>query len=204
MAKALVYIHGKGGNAEEAEHYKALIPEYNVIGFDYQSQTPWEATREFSVYFDRLKNEFDSIVIIANSIGAFFAMNALSDVKLEKAFFISPIVNMEKLITDMMQWAGVDEQELMKRGRIETVFGETLSMEYLTWVRNHPVSWTIPTSILYGGNDNLQSLDTIKAFAEKTGADLTVMEKGEHWFHTEEQLDFLDQWICRYDNIITI
>lgn len=195
MAKALVYIHGKGGNAEEAEHYKGLFPDSEVIGFDYHSQTPWEAMREFSVYFDCLKSEFDSIAIIANSIGAFFAMNALSDVKLEKAFFISPIVDMEKLITDMMQWAGVDEQELMEKGRIETVFGETLSMEYLTWVRTHSVSWTIPTSILYGGNDNLQSLDTIKAFAEKIGADLTIMENGEHWFHTDEQMAFLDQWM---------
>ena len=115
MAKVLVYIHGKGGNAKEAEHYKGLFPDSEVIGFDYHSQTPWEAMREFSVYFDRLKSEFDSIAIIANSIGAFFAMNALNDIKLEKAFFISPIVDMEKLITDMMQWAGVDEQELMEK-----------------------------------------------------------------------------------------
>ena len=195
MAKALVYIHGKGGNAEEAEHYRGLISGYTVIGFDYKSQTPWEASIEFSFYFDHLKTKFDSIVIMANSIGAFFVMNASSDVKFEKAFFVSPIVDMEKLITDMMQWAGVDEQELMEKGRIKTAFGETLSKEYLTWVRNHPVSWTIPTSILYGGNDNLQSLDTIKAFAEKIGADLTIMENGEHWFHTDEQMAFLDQWM---------
>ena len=202
MAKALVYIHGKGGNAEEAEHYKGLISGYTVIGFDYKSQTPWEASIEFSLYFDHLKTKFDSIVIMANSIGAFFVMNASSDVKFEKAFFVSPIVNMEKLITDMMQRAGVDERELKKRGRIETSFGETLSMEYLTWVRNHPVSWTIPTSILYGGNDKLQSPDTIRSFAEKTKADLTVMENGEHWFHTEEQMAFLDQWLCGHDIIL--
>ena len=24
---------------------------------------------------------------------------------------------------------------------------------------------------------------------------LTVMEGGEHWFHTEEQMRFLDEWI---------
>ena len=27
-------------------------------------------------------------------------------------------------------------------------------------------------------------------------ATLTVMEGGEHWFHTEEQMDFLDRWIA--------
>ncbi len=27
------------------------------------------------------------------------------------------------------------------------------------------------------------------------GAELTVMPNGEHWFHTEEQMQFLDRWI---------
>ena len=35
----------------------------------------------------------------------------------------------------------------------------------------------------------------IKKFANKAGATLTVMEGGEHWFHTEEQMEFLDRWI---------
>ncbi len=195
MEKVVVYIHGKGGNVEEAEHYRSLFPEYKVIGFDYQSQTPWDARPEFYSFFETFRKEHDSIVIVANSIGAFFIMNALSDMQIEKAYFISPIVNMEKLITDMMQWAGVTEIDLMEKGTIETAFGETLSWEYLNWVRKHPISWSISTSVLYGSNDNLQSIDTIKAFAKESGADLTVMENGEHWFHTKEQMAFLDEWI---------
>jgi hypothetical protein len=42
MDKAILYIHGKGGNPKEAEYYKALFEEYDVIGFDYSSQSPWE------------------------------------------------------------------------------------------------------------------------------------------------------------------
>ena len=33
------------------------------------------------------------------------------------------------------------------------------------------------------------------AFAEQTGAILTVMNDGEHWFHTDRQMEFLDDWI---------
>ena len=40
MDKAILYIHGKGGNPKEAEYYKALFEEYDVIGFDYSSQSP--------------------------------------------------------------------------------------------------------------------------------------------------------------------
>ena len=60
------------------------------------------------------------------------------------------------------------------------------------------MEWPIPTSILYGENDNLTSLETIRTFADKIGADLTVMKDGEHWFHTEDQMAFLDQWIRKF------
>ena len=55
----------------------------------------------------------------------------------------------------------------------------------------------MPTKILYGDKDNLTSLETISRFAKTHNADLTVMENGEHWFHTEEQMKFLDDWIRR-------
>ena len=45
------------------------------------------------------------------------------------------------------------------------------------------------------GIDDLISLDTITRFANKHQASLTVMQDGEHWFHTEEQMLFLDNWI---------
>ena len=43
MDKAVIYIHGKGGNAEEAIHYKPLFSDCDVIGLDYTAQFPWEA-----------------------------------------------------------------------------------------------------------------------------------------------------------------
>ena len=30
---------------------------------------------------------------------------------------------------------------------------------------------------------------------------LTVMEGGDHWFHTEEQMCFLDEWIKRHESM---
>ncbi|MBR6393613.1 MAG: alpha/beta hydrolase [Ruminococcus sp.] len=195
MNKGLIYIHGKGGTAKEAEHYKILFPEYDVSGLDYEAKTPWEAQEEFRRFFDLFRTEHDDISIVANSIGAFFAMNALSDRKIEKAYFISPIVDMEKLIIEMINQEHISEKELFEKGIIETEYGETLSWEYLLWIRQNPVTWTIPTCILYGEKDNLQSIDTIRAFADRIGAGITIMENGEHWFHTEKQMKFLDNWL---------
>lgn len=195
MKKALIYVHGKGGSAAEAEHYRPLFSRGDVIGFDYQSQTPWEAKEEFSRFFDAQRDTYDSITLLANSIGAFFSMNALSEAQVDRALMISPIVHMEKLIRDMMLWAGVTEAELQQKKEIPTSFGETLSWDYLCYVRKNPICWTVPTGILYGGKDNLTSLGTISAFAEEHKADLTILPGGEHWFHTEEQMAFVDLWL---------
>ena len=61
---------------------------------------------------------------------------------------------------------------------------------------SYPVVWNIPTKILYGDKDNLTSYETMSDFASKMGISLTVMNNGEHWFHTDEQMNFLDDWIC--------
>ena len=192
---AILYIHGKGGNAAESEHYKPLFPDCEVIGLDYQTFTPWETGQEIRIAVEELKSRFENIILIANSIGAFFSMNAGIDDMIQKAYFISPIVNMEKLITDMMKWANVTEQELESKGVIHTDFGEDLSWKYLNYVRSHPIEWHVPTQILYGRNDQLTSIETISDFANKHQAPLAVMQGGEHWFHTDEQMMFLDNWI---------
>ena len=195
MKQIVIYVHGKGGTAEEAKHYQPLFAEGDVIGFDYKSQNPWEAKREFPDFYDLHSKGYDSVILVANSIGAFFSMNALAEKKISKALFISPISNMEKLITNMMIWSNVTEEELCRKKEISTDFGETLSWEYLCYVRKHPIKWNIPTCILYGANDNLTSVETVSGFAEQIGAILTVMNDGEHWFHTNEQMEFLDNWI---------
>ncbi len=195
MNDLVIYIHGKGGNIEETNHYQSIFRESDVIGFDYKSQTPWEAEIEFPMLYDRYAKAYDSVILIANSIGAYFTMLSLAEKNISQALFISPIVDMEKLIMDMMKWLNITEDELKSKKEVETEFGETLSWEYLSHVKNHPIRWNIPTSILYGEKDNLTSKETITKFAEQISADLTIMENGEHWFHTDEQLNFLDTWI---------
>ena len=195
MKNIVIYVHGKGGSAEKAEHYRTLFPEAEVIGFDYHAAAPWEAKEEFPQFFAEQRKRCDDLTLVANSIGAFLSMSSLDEALIDRAYLSSPVVDMEKLIGNMMMWAGVTEQELAEKKEISTEFGETLSWNYLTYVREHPILWHIPTRILYGEHDNMTSLETISAFAKQVGAELTVMPNGEHWFHTDEQMQFLDRWI---------
>ena len=201
MKKAAVYIHGKGGSADEAHYYKKFFDnEYDIIGFDYKSELPWEVKVEFQKYFIDIFSKYNEVVLIANSIGAYFSLISISLYGnfIKKAMFISPVVNMEQLILGIMKKAGVSEKELSLKKIINTSFGESLSWEYLSYVRNNPIKWNIPSSILYGKNDNITSLKIISDFANRINADLTVMDNGEHRFYTEEQMIFMDNWFKKF------
>ena len=189
--KEIIYIHGKGGNAAESEHYKKFFPTAEVIGFDYKAENIFDAVTEFQNFF-YLR---EKVTIIANSIGAFYAMHALSEKNIDRAFFISPVVDMEKIILEMVTRANVTEKNLRDAKEIVTESGEILSWKYLCYLRENPINWKVSTNILYGDKDFLTSLETMKNFAAKIGASLTIMQGGEHWFHTAEQMNFLDNWL---------
>lgn len=65
-------------------------------------------------------------------------MSALDKTLVDRAYFVSPVVDMENLIGNMMQWSNVTEQALAEKREIATDFGETLSWEYLCYVSKHP------------------------------------------------------------------
>ena len=66
------------------------------------------------------------MILVAQSIGFFFSMNAGIDRYIDRAYLISPIVNVEKLIMDLMSWAGVNEAELEEKKIIPVDFGDDL------------------------------------------------------------------------------
>ena len=53
----------------------------------------------------------------------------------------------------------------------------------------------VPTEILYADGDKLISHKSIDNFVKTHNAKLTIMNGGEHWFHTEEQIAFLNNWL---------
>ena len=172
----VLYIPGQGGSAAESAHYRPLFPDAEVFGLDCQGFTPWEAGAEIRAEVEHLLVGRNKITLLANSIGAYFSMIAGIDRMISTAFFISPIVDMEELLTERMRQANITEAELSERGVIQTGFGDSLSWQYLRYVREHPIHWTAPTKILYGSRDNLTSLETISGFAKANNASLTVMD----------------------------
>lgn len=203
-----LHLHGKMGCKEEAARLAEIVcPKgYQVLSMDLPGHgertsemerfVPWEVVPELQAVYGFARQRWKNISLYANSIGAYFSLLAFREVKLEKSLLVSPILDMEKLIRDMMGWAGVTREQLQKAGEIPTAFGETLSWKYLTYAEEHRITrWDSPTAILYAGQDHLTARETARDFAQRFGCTVTVMENGEHWFHTEEQLTVLDAWL---------
>lgn len=83
IKNTVVYIHGKGGSADEALYYKKFLnDDYEVLGFDscgefhtpalcvgvvdYNSELPWQNDEEFQNYFDSVIQNYNQILLIAN------------------------------------------------------------------------------------------------------------------------------------------
>ena len=202
-----IFIHGKNGNKEEGEDFANCICNkgYQVLSIDLPGHgerkgenntfNPWHVIPELKEVMKYAKENWSKIGLRANSIGAWFSMISFQGEHLIKSLFVSPIVDMEKLILDMMKWANVSEEKLEKEQEIETSFGETLSWKYYNFAIEHRIEkWDIPTVVLYGDKVNLTNKATIESFVKKFNCNIKVMEHGEHWFHTSEQMEVLRKW----------
>lgn len=208
--RLFLYVHGQGGNKEEASLLADIVCQrgFQVLSIDLpehgqrKSETdafdPWHAVPELTQVMEYAKEHWENVSLFANSIGAYFSMLSFDGEALEQSFFVSPVVDMKRLVSKMMGWAKVSEARLQRELIIPTDFGQTLSWKYWQYILEHPITkWDAPTCILYGGKDHLVDRDSVEGFAQSFGCELTVVEDCEHWFHTKEQLEILADWIKR-------
>ena len=139
----------------------------------------------------------ETVSVFGCSMGAYFSLLAYAEEKLEKAFFLSPVTDMERVIRNIMHACNVSEEELRERQVVENPI-ETLYWDYYVYVKEHPVEkWTHQTEILRGETDTLCERDAVETFAARFGCGLEEQQGGEHWFHTESQLAYFREWLGR-------
>ena len=197
--KAVIYIHGLHGSFKEAEDYHYL-KDFDVIGLDYKDGNAWEVGPIVKEEFKRLIEPYQEVVVIANSIGAFYAYEYLNEFKIKQAFFISPIVSMSKIISDYIYTGQVSEKELKEKRFAKAKDGTLLSYDFyeLYSKSDYHANWDIHTDILYGEHDELVYIENIADFlAAHLKAKLTIKRGAEHYFHTKEEKNFIKKWILR-------
>lgn len=208
--KLYIAVHGNMSNKADdvitlfAE--KATAQGYQVLSFDLPEHGDrkgkayacdvWNCVHDLDIIMKYAMELSESISLFACSMGAYFSLLAYADSTLEQCLFLSPVTDMESIIKSIMLSFGINEERLKAEKEIPTPIGQTLYWDYYNYVKSHPICiWDKPTSILYGSDDSICPSDTISSFMQKFDCKLRVMEHGEHYFHTEEQLKFFVQWL---------
>lgn len=206
--KVYICVHGQGGDKEEARFLSGIacgggwqvismdLPGHGERKMEGELLRPWDAAAGLQDILGFTRRRWGKAALYATSIGAWLSLQSFAGEVFERCLFVSPVLDMGKLIEGMMAAAGVTRARLEQERFIPTEFGQTLSWEYFLYVRKNPIiQWQSPTRILYAGRDALVGRGDIDAFAGRFGCGVTVMEDGEHWFHTDGQMRFLDGWI---------
>ncbi|MEG0453409.1 MAG: alpha/beta hydrolase [Coprobacillus sp.] len=208
--KVIIAIHGSMSNKAdipiEILAKIALSKGYQVFSFDLPEHGDrkdderlckvQECVDDLTTMMQYAKERWSEISLFANSMGAYFSLLAYQNETIDKALFLSPVVDMERIIENMMHWFEISEERLEKEETIPTPIGQTLYWDYYCYVKEHPIkNWNIDTFILYGDKDDMCEKDTISGFVEKHNCELQVVEECEHYFHTSYQLHILETWL---------
>ena len=212
-SKVFIAIHGNMSNKED-EVIKILAKEvvskgYQLLSFDLpehgerKDNTDYlckvqNCVTDIKLLMEYAKANFEEINLWACSMGAYFSLLAYKNENIEQCIFLSPVVNMKVIIDNMMLWSNTTENELREKQEIKTNFGQTLYWDYYLYVNENPITnWNKKTYILYGNKDNMQDENIIKNFSENFSCKLSILEDGEHYFHTEKQLDYYKNWLSK-------
>lgn len=205
-----IAVHGNMSNKEDdvisifAE--QAVKLGYQVISFDLPEHgerdkegTPCKVqncVRELDLVMSYAKQYWNNISLFACSMGAYFSLLAYKNEPINQALFLSPVVNMERIINNMMKWFNIDEKQLKNQKIIEMPIGQNLYWDYYCYIKDNPIdTWNNPTNILYGLKDDLCETNFVFEFVEKFKCNIVVMDEGEHYFHAKEQLKFFEKWL---------
>lgn len=209
--KVFIAVHGNMSNKED-EVIKILAEKvvssgYQLLSFDLpehgerKSDTKYlckvqNCVNDLKQIIKYAKEKYNEINLWACSMGAYFSLLAYKGEELKQCIFLSPVVNMKIIIENMMVWSGTTEEELQKKQEIKTDFGQTLYWDCYLYVKENPINdWNKKTYILYGDKDNMQNENVIKDFSNRFNCELTILKDGEHYFHTEEQLNYYKKWL---------
>ena len=209
--RAYLFVHGQCSCKEDAARFAAVAADkgYQTLSFDLPEHgerktqprpcTVHNGVEDLLAVIDYARQNWDAHGLFANSLGAYFSLVAWRDVRFENCLLSSPILDMQRLIENMMRWTGVTAEELEARGEIPTDFGETLSWDYYRYVRENPVErWDKPTAILYPELDALTERSVVDDFALRFGAQVEVVEGSQHYLQSEAELSILDTWMRKH------
>lgn len=212
-SKLFLAVHGNMSSKSDVPisilAEKAIPLGYQVLSFDLpehgdRKKEPTlckvqNCVEDLKKIMEFAKKHWDSISIMATSIGVYFSLLAYKKEKLEQSLFLSPLVDMNSMIKNMMKSFDITEERLFREKEIVTPIGQVLYWDYYQYVKNNPITdWNHPTAILYGKRDTICEYSAVSSFATQFNCNLEISEHSEHYFHTNNDYEIYKNWLSKH------
>lgn len=208
--KLIIAIHGHFSHKEDAciavLADVAVANGYQVLSFDLPAHGERnrnemdchivKAVADIRSIFSWGKARYSDIGLFACSIGVTFGMIACENECLTQAYFLSPVVNLEQLVLQMMDDEGIDEAQLRVKEFIISPSGSIYHIDYLNFLRqHHTLNWNVQTHILTGEQDPISEVSQVQLFASLYHATFDIVEGAEHYFNRFEEINCFRLWL---------
>lgn len=204
--RAVIGVHGQFSNRRDpvmAQYGNVIASRGDqLISFDLPAHgdrqddkafNPMEASPEVRTFARLARSQSTEVSLLANSIGAYFSLCDTPAGTFERAWMVSPLLDLEYYIRDIMAEYSVTDEQLEAQTVIDTPRG-VLERSYLRFVEEHPARLNAPSWIIRGDQDEVVPLNALSRFVGAPGVELVQVEGGQHFLGQPPHLDTVVAW----------
>lgn len=210
-SKIFLAVHGSMSNKEDNSIQllaEKIIPlGYEVLSFDLPKHGERKDDKiEFKLQncvndlkkvIENTRGVSKEISLFACSMGAYLSLIAFNQLNYipKKSLFLSPVVDMGRVLENMMKWTNITEERLRQEKEIKTEFGQIIYWDCLCYTKENLINkWESKTSILYGEQDEVCERDIINSFSTRFDCKLDIVKDSKHYFHTDKENEIMKNW----------
>lgn len=195
VGKAMLYIPEHRNSTGEAALFSKDCPGYDMVDFSYRLYNPWEIKSSIQKKYCELREKYDVVAIMAKGVGAYFAIDSLGEEQVDKALFVSPVIDVECFIQTILEKTGISEDKLFEEQVISSGYDQDLSWEQYDYFKKNVLSWSSDADVIMGSDDKYENVELIKSFAKANQCELCIIEGANHDFDSPEQQSEFREWL---------
>lgn len=151
------------------------------------------ASSEVKAFAQLARSQSTDVSLLASSIGVYFSLCDTPVGAFERAWLVSPLIDLEDYIRDVMAEYSVTDEQLETATVIDTPRA-VLEWPYLRFVVEHPARLEIPSWTIRGDQDEVVPLETLNRFVSAPDFELVQIEGGRHFLGQPPHLDAVIKW----------
>ena len=207
--RAVVGVHGQFGDKRDPVMARCaeVIASHgdHLITFDLPTHgerrdgtafTAMAASGEVRSFVQLAREEATEVSLLAISVGAYVALCDMPSRTFERAWLVSPLLDLERYVRDVMSACSVTDERLEAETVVDTPRA-SLSWPDLCFLMEHPVRLDMPSWTIRGDGDDVVPREALSRFLSAPGAELVEIAGGPHFLGEPPYLDTVASWFAQ-------